>query len=146
MPVMIGRSAPAVRPKEWKTGSAFSTLSSGEKSMTDRIWAILAWSARWDSTTPFGLPSDPEVNSTTAGCSGSRLRSTVRGKSRARRTQSRSIGPKVGFRSSRKSTVMPVRAATSCSIFACSRKAREVMTILIPAAVQASRMPVAPAL
>ena len=41
------------------------------KSITEPICAQLASRLRWLSTTPFGAPSDPLVNSTTAGASGS---------------------------------------------------------------------------
>jgi len=61
-------------------GSALSTLSSTEKSITARICAMLARIARCGSTTPFGLPSEPEVNNTTAASSGEVGNSLARGK------------------------------------------------------------------
>ncbi len=53
-------------PNAWNIGSALNTLSTGLKSTTDGTCAQLASSARWLCTTPFGAPSDPEVNSTSA--------------------------------------------------------------------------------
>src|SRR6185437_12581801 len=58
---------PEARPNEWKIGSATMNLSSGEKSATARTWATLDSSEACVWTTPFGFPSEPEVNNTIAG-------------------------------------------------------------------------------
>src|SRR5580704_10051441 len=50
---------------------ALNAMSPPWKSITDAICAQLASRLRWLSTTPFGAPSEPLVNSTTAGASGS---------------------------------------------------------------------------
>lgn len=53
---------PAVRPKEWNTGSTLNTLSVGLKSMLAAACVALARILRCVSTTPLGAPSDPDVN------------------------------------------------------------------------------------
>jgi len=45
-------------------------LSSGVKSASARICATFDRIEECECTTPFGLPSEPEVNSTMAGSSG----------------------------------------------------------------------------
>ncbi len=67
MPPSSGIIMPPVSPKEWNTGSTLNTLSLALASTRARAWAALARILRWDSTTPFGVPSEPDVNSTTAG-------------------------------------------------------------------------------
>jgi len=62
---------PPVSPKEWNTGSALNTLSVFlENFMRAPTWAIFARILACESTTPFGSPSEPEVNKITAGSSG----------------------------------------------------------------------------
>ena len=58
---------PQVRPNEWNSGSAIMNLSSGVKSASARICATFDRIDECECTTPFGLPSEPEVNSTIAG-------------------------------------------------------------------------------
>ena len=43
--------------------------------MRAAAWAALASMLRWVSTTPFGVPSEPEVNRIAAGSSGLRVTS-----------------------------------------------------------------------
>ena len=85
MPVSIGNSMPPVSPNEWNTGSTLNTTSAGVTSKRAMTCATLARRLRWDSTTPLGAPSEPEVNSTTAGSSGVR-RSSMRPASRTARS------------------------------------------------------------
>ena len=73
MPDSTPSSMPPVRPNEWKTGSALNTMSAGVMSKRALICATFDTMFRCDSTTPFGAPSDPAVNSTTAGSSALRL-------------------------------------------------------------------------
>ena len=70
-----GSIKPTVRPKEWNTGSTLNTLSSRPKSMRAAACAALASMLRCDSTTPFGAPSEPEVNRIAAGSSALRATS-----------------------------------------------------------------------
>ena len=69
-PDTSGRISPTVRPNEWNTGSTLNTLSSRPKSIRAAACAAFASMLRWDSTTPFGVPSEPEVNRITAQSSG----------------------------------------------------------------------------
>ena len=62
---------PPVSPKEWNTGSTLSSLSAGEMVMRASACMALASRLRCDSTTAFGVPSEPEVNRITAGLSAS---------------------------------------------------------------------------
>ncbi len=76
-------------------------LSSGEKSASDRTCAMFESSEACECTTPLGLPSDPEVNNTTAASSGrwpefGRLENSARP-----RTHSLSTSPRRPFISSR---------------------------------------------
>ena len=80
--IKIGRDAgherqhqPPVKPNEWKIGSTLNNLSSRPKSMRAAACAALASMLRWDNTTPFGRPSEPEVNRITAQSSGLRATS-----------------------------------------------------------------------
>ena len=66
-PESSGSSRPPVSPKLWNTGSALRTMSRGLKSTTAASWCRFASRLRWLSTTPFGVPSEPDVKSTTAG-------------------------------------------------------------------------------
>ena len=65
----------AVSPNEWNTGSTLNTLSCRPKSMRAAACAALASMLRWDSTTPLGVPSEPDVNSTAAQSPGLRATS-----------------------------------------------------------------------
>lgn len=71
MPFSTGSMEPTVKPNEWNIGRKFSTTSCGLKLITDSSCFRLPRIFAYDSTTPFGVPSEPDVNSTTAGCSGS---------------------------------------------------------------------------
>ena len=71
-PETSGSTSPAVSPKEWKTGSTLNTLSVRPKSMRAAACAAFASMLRWESTTPFGVPSEPEVKRIAAGSSGLR--------------------------------------------------------------------------
>ena len=53
-------------PKAWKRGNADIKRSAGVGSITVRICSTLANKLPWLWTTPFGLPSEPEVNRTKA--------------------------------------------------------------------------------
>jgi hypothetical protein len=101
MPVRIGSSPPPVRPKLWKMGSALKMRSSDVKSVMARICAMLDRMARCDSTTPFGRPSEPEVNSTTAGESELMPLPSSLGNRRCSRANSFTPVVTVGCRSSR---------------------------------------------
>src|SRR5690348_15432463 len=70
VPVTSGIIAPQVKPNEWNSGNTIMNLSWIEKSITDLICAILAKILLCECTTPLGLPSEPEVNKTTAGSDG----------------------------------------------------------------------------
>ena len=61
-PETSGSTTPTVSPNEWNTGSTLKTLSWRPKSMRAAACAAFASMLRWDSTTPFGTPSEPEVN------------------------------------------------------------------------------------
>ena len=61
-PETSGSTTPTVSPNEWNTGSTLNTLSSRPKSIRAAAWAAFASMLRWDSTTPLGTPSEPEVN------------------------------------------------------------------------------------
>ena len=62
-------------PKEWNTGSTLNSLSWRPKSMRAAACAAFASMLRWESTTPFGTPSEPEVNRIAAQSSGLRATS-----------------------------------------------------------------------
>ena len=70
MPDSSGSSVPAVSPNEWNIGSAFKMMSCELKSMRAATCSRFASTLACDSTTPFGMPSEPDVNSTIAGSSG----------------------------------------------------------------------------
>ena len=95
---MSGSTVPAVRPNEWNTGSTLNSLSWRPKSMRAAACAAFASMLRWDSTTPFGVPSEPEVNRITAGSSG--LRATI-ARLKPARPRSLSSVPTVARTSSR---------------------------------------------
>ena len=61
-PETSGSITPTVSPNEWNTGRTLNTLSWRPKSMRAAACAALASMLRWESTTPFGMPSEPEVN------------------------------------------------------------------------------------
>ncbi len=67
MPPVSGMIRPAVSPKEWNTGSTLNTLSSPCAATRVSDWMALASMLRCESTTPFGVPSLPEVNNIAAG-------------------------------------------------------------------------------
>ena len=71
-PETSGSTRPTVSPNEWNTGSTLNTLSCRPKSMRAAACEALASMLRWDSTTPFGVPSEPEVNRTAAQSCGVR--------------------------------------------------------------------------
>ena len=71
-PKTSGSMTPTVSPKEWTTGRILNTLSSRPKSMRAAACAAFASILRWESTTPFGTPSDPDVNKIAAQSSGFR--------------------------------------------------------------------------
>src|SRR5271156_4221617 len=68
-PDTSGRTSPTVSPKAWNTGRVLNTLSVRPKSIRAAAWAALHNILRCDSTTPFGVPSEPEVNRIAAGSS-----------------------------------------------------------------------------
>jgi hypothetical protein len=69
-PDTSGSTSPTVSPKEWNTGRTLNTLSWRPKSMRAAACAAFASMLRWDSTTPLGVPSEPEVNRIAAQSSG----------------------------------------------------------------------------
>ena len=70
--------------------------------MRELACAALARIDPWLRTTPFGIPSDPDVNRITAGSSGLDFFITRRGRRKAHRiSQSLSAIPNCAFRSSR---------------------------------------------
>ena len=86
MPDSSGSSVPAVSPNEWNIGSAFKITSCELKSMRAATCSRFASTFACDSATPFGMPSEPDVNSTMAGSSGitrSRRTASLRSGSRA---------------------------------------------------------------
>src|ERR1700722_3925923 len=83
--------APQVRPNEWNKGNAIMNLSSGEKSATERTWETLERSEACECTTPFGFPSEPDVNRTMAGSKDPCGASADRGSAYFHITQSRSV-------------------------------------------------------
>jgi hypothetical protein len=76
-------------------------LSSGVKSAMLRICAMFDSSESCECTTPFGFPSDPDVNNTTAGSEGSCARSASVGNRWQTRIHSVSPIVSCGRRSSR---------------------------------------------
>jgi len=91
-PDTTGSTSPTVSPNEWNSGSTLNTLSARPKSMRASACAALASMLRFDSTTPFGVPSEPEVNRIAAGSSG--LRATS---GRFHSRSPRSLSAKVTF-------------------------------------------------
>ena len=78
-PETSGSTTPTVSPNEWNTGRTLNTLSSRPKSMRAAACAALASMLRWESTTPFGTPSEPDVNRIAAQSSGLRATSGLLG-------------------------------------------------------------------
>ena len=76
-------------------------LSSGVKSASARICATLDRIEECECTTPFGLPSEPDVNSTIAGSSGDWFAALADGNSWCQRIHSLSAGVMRCLRSSR---------------------------------------------
>ena len=74
-PVTSGSTTPTVSPNEWNTGSTLNTLSERPKSMRASACAQFASMLRWESTTPLGTPSEPEVKRMAAQSSGLRCTS-----------------------------------------------------------------------
>ena len=56
-----------VKPNEWNKGSTIIILSVGLRSSTEETCATFAKILLFECTTPFGLPSEPEVNNIIAG-------------------------------------------------------------------------------
>ena len=125
---------PPVRPNEWNTGSTLNTLSLALASTRASACAALARMLRWDSTTPLGVPSDPEVNRITAGSSA--LRGNARRRCRRAKPlilSARPIGGRARPRD-RRAAPAPSIAAISLSSLPFSMKAFEVSTVLTCAA------------
>ena len=136
---------PTVSPNEWNTGSTLNTLSWRPKSMRAAACAAFASMLRWDSTTPFGVPSEPEVNRIAAQSSGLRC-------------DQRLLAVRAGRAACRPSVMVGAdvfeiddldrrarASATSASSLPFSMKAREVTMVSTCAALQAARMLAAPA-
>ncbi|MNT51998.1 hypothetical protein D3C72_1889970 [compost metagenome] len=144
-PDTSGSSTPQVRPKEWNSGSAIMNLSSGVKSATARTWATLDSSELCECTTPLGLPSEPEVNSTSAASSGCWGIAARRGTIRWASSHRRSAIVSSLLRSSRYSTRTPSSHSSRGPRRALSMKVREATRVWMLAAVQAARRPSLPA-
>jgi len=76
-------------------------LSSGVKSASARICATFDRIDECECTTPFGLPSEPDVKSTTAGSSGDCFTPVADGNNWCQRIQSLSTSVMRCFKSSR---------------------------------------------
>src|ERR1700692_3956432 len=100
--------------------------------MTARDWAQFAKIDEWLSATPFGLPSDPEVNSTTA-ISWGRVRFVAAlGNRKAKRiSQSLSKMPKCLRMSSRYITFAALKFSIIAVSLAFSINARDAKIVLI---------------
>src|SRR5215204_3477333 len=74
MPLRSPTRSPAIRPKEWNTGSGLNSTSAGASAPVawPAIWRALATRLAFESTTAFGTPSEPEVKRITAASSGLR--------------------------------------------------------------------------
>ncbi len=100
----------------------------------------------WLSATPFGLPSEPEVKTITAGSSGRARRAAARGNHSAHAiSQSLSASPNFGRRSSRQTTSTPSSLPASAVSRIFSRNARDVITVRNAAARHALWMASCPA-
>ena len=58
---------PMPNPNEWKNGKQLKILSDLWKFSVLETWDIFARKLQWESFTPFGIPSEPEVYNITAG-------------------------------------------------------------------------------
>ncbi len=75
-PETSGSTVPTVRPKEWNIGSDVEhEVLAAEIDDAPCACAALVRMLRWERTTPFGTPSDPDVNRITAQSSGFRATS-----------------------------------------------------------------------
>ena len=106
--------------------------------------AAFASMLRWDSTTPFGVPSEPEVNRIAAQSSGLRATSGFLHSSKPR-SLSRERDGRPDVVEIDDLDLALASAATSASSLPFSMKAREVRMVSICAALQAARMLAAPA-
>ena len=94
MPDSSGSSVPAVRPNEWNSGSAFKITSCELKSMRAATCSRLASTFACDSATPFGMPSEPDVNSTIAVSSGTHALARVLQRGEAARDSRLDLEPR----------------------------------------------------
>ena len=91
MPAARGRSTPLSRPEMWASGAGISTASSGPSPCTSVISRAFHARPRWVWSAAFGVPVEPDVNSTTATSRG-RAAGSCTGGRRSRRSRS-SSGP-----------------------------------------------------
>jgi len=134
---------PPVMPKEWNTGSTLNSVSCGPKSMRAPACAQFDRMLWWVRTTPFGAPSEPEVNRIAAGSSAETF-SRWRPADRNALTLSQVPMPARTSSSQMILTIFSSSSATAVSR-ARSTKAREASTVLTSAALQAERMLAMPA-
>ena len=138
-PETSGSIRPTVSPKEWNTGSTLNTLSCRPKSMRAAACAALASMLRWDSTTPFGVPSEPEVNRIAAGSSAlARHQRLLRSSQQPAQLVAERDGRRGCPRDRRSSTSLRERRRPASSSRPFSTKAREVTMVSSSAALQAA--------
>ena len=145
IPLSRGMMVPTTKPNTWNMGMAFSTTSLGRKSTEDMSWSRLATMFRWLRATPLGVPSDPEVKSTTASSSGLPAVSGVV-KRAWNQAVSFALNPRARASSSSHRNLSPAdsMASTRAPSFPASTKRRELITVRISAARQQARAFCAP--
>ena len=105
MPSTRGIRVVMVRPKAWKSGSAERITSSRSGLSTALVWRRFPTMLAWESSTPLGMPSEPELKRMAAVSSRWTLRSDTssshqEGRNLARRSWRRNWGLEMDSRRS----------------------------------------------